>query len=132
MISSCFKNPFFDLDDLGPGSPDPPQPPIVLVGHNLHADVEYVRKLGFDITTAPGVIDQADTDKLWQYITNDTQSRKLTSVLGKCGQLAWNPHNAGNDAVYTLQAMLGLAVMSFQGIVLLKEEVTIACPKFEE
>ncbi|RDL40730.1 uncharacterized protein BP5553_00709 [Venustampulla echinocandica] len=121
VVSSCFKEPFSNPQGSGVYDKNPSQRQVVLVGHNLPADVEYLRKIGYDLTNTSAVMDRADTDKLWQYISNETQSRKLTAILSDVGQLAWNPHNAGNDAVYTLQAMIGLVVKNSNGTMPVQE-----------
>ena len=47
---------------------------------------------------------------MWQSLKRDTNPRNLGSVLAELDIVGWNLHNAGNDAVYTLQAMLGISI----------------------
>jgi hypothetical protein len=68
-----------------------------------------MRKIGYSVHNLAGLIDHIDTKPMWQYITRDVSPRKLVAILAELGLVGWNPHNAGNDAVYTLQAMLGIA-----------------------
>jgi hypothetical protein len=47
---------------------------------------------------------------MWQYLKRDSNPRNLGSILAELGIIGWNLHNAGNDATYTLQAMIAIAV----------------------
>lgn len=47
---------------------------------------------------------------MWRYIKKENNPRNLASVLQELGIVGWNLHNAGNDAVYTLQAMIGITI----------------------
>ena len=51
---------------------------------------------------------------MWKYVKRETNPAKLAVVLQELGLIGWNLHNAGNDAVYTLQAMIGLAIKRCQ------------------
>jgi hypothetical protein len=51
-----------------------------------------------------------DTSNMWQALKRDANPRNLGSVLAELDIVGWNLHNAGNDAVYTLQAMIGISV----------------------
>jgi hypothetical protein len=51
-----------------------------------------------------------DTREMHQYLVRSNDSASLATVLNYVGIAYSNLHNAGNDAVYTLQAMVGLAV----------------------
>lgn len=46
---------------------------------------------------------------MWRALKREVNPRSLITILGELGIIGWNLHNAGNDAVYTLQAMLGIA-----------------------
>lgn len=46
---------------------------------------------------------------MWRALKREVNPRSLSAILAEIGIAAWNLHNAGNDAVYTLQAMLGIA-----------------------
>lgn len=83
---------------------------IVLVGHDLTNDTEYLRKIGFDILHLSGVVDSLDTSAIYRALHCDSNSTSLGRVLHGLGITAWNLHNAGNDAGYTLQALLAMAV----------------------
>jgi len=51
-----------------------------------------------------------DTADMWKYLKKEIQPTKLANILHELGLEGWNLHNAGNDAVYTVQAMLGTAI----------------------
>ena len=108
MIASCFKHPF-----SGPGIPtdtDGPKRNIILVGHDVKQDVAYLRKIGYEIYNLSNLMEEVDTASMWRYVTRDVNPRSLGSILAQIGITGWNLHNAGNDAAYTLQAMIGIAI----------------------
>ena len=49
---------------------------------------------------------------MWRCFKQENNPRNLATILSELGIIAWNLHNGGNDAVYTLQALLGLAIRS--------------------
>ncbi|KAH6682101.1 hypothetical protein B0J14DRAFT_230794 [Halenospora varia] len=108
-VANCFKHPF-----SGPATKLPadqlPTRNVVLVGHDLKADVEYLRKIGYDVYNLGNLLEEVDTAKMWQWVTKDHQPMNLVRILTEFDLPRWNPHNAGNDAVYTLQAMISIAV----------------------
>jgi hypothetical protein len=55
-------------------------------------------------------LETADTTCMWRYLRRETNPRSLGSILAELGIIGWNLHNAGNDAVYTLQAMVAIAI----------------------
>lgn len=81
------------------------EPTIMLVGHALSNDTEYMRRLKF---TPKHVSGQIDTQKLARI--SKKQPPGLTKLLAALSIDAKNLHNAGNDAAYTLQALVGVAV----------------------
>jgi hypothetical protein len=108
---------------------------IILVGHNITADITYLRKLDckaikpksggdlddpFDdtIDTQPKFLETLDTDFLYRVLKRDMQGSSLGKVLLDLGLTGWNLHNAGNDARYTMEAMIGIALKSRMGDVL--------------
>jgi hypothetical protein len=52
----------------------------------------------------------ADTAFMWRYLKREGNPRNLGSILAELGIIGWNLHNAGNDAVYTLQAMIAIVI----------------------
>lgn len=81
------------------------EPTIMLVGHALSNDKEYMRRLNFSPRHVSGHI---DTQKLARI--SKKQPPGLTKLLAALSIDAKNLHNAGNDAAYTLQALVGVAV----------------------
>jgi DNA polymerase III alpha subunit (gram-positive type) len=71
-------------------------------------DVKYLATLGIrvfeDVTTA--FMERIDTAKLYRIIRSELNQRSLASILGELGIIGWNLHNAGNDARYTLEALV--------------------------
>ncbi|KAK3322531.1 hypothetical protein B0H66DRAFT_207375 [Apodospora peruviana] len=84
--------------------------PVVLVFHDTAADISYLVSLGYSIAEAENVVDIIDTQEMHQYALRDQNGRKLETVLHYLGLQYRYLHNAGNDAVYTMCAMLGLAI----------------------
>lgn len=84
--------------------------PVVLVFHESSADISYLEKLGYSIYKAKNVAEIADTREMHQFVSRNKDGRSLGSVLDYLGVPSRDLHNAGNDAVYTLRAMIGLAV----------------------
>lgn len=78
---------------------------IVLVGHALAGDTKYLRRVGF---SPNNVVAHMDTQKLARASKKDSPG--LKRLLLALDINAQNLHNAGNDAAYTMQALVGLAV----------------------
>ncbi|EEP82674.1 predicted protein [Uncinocarpus reesii 1704] len=97
---------------------------IILVGHNIISDINYMTKLGCTIlqtttTTTnddddkkPHFLDSLDTAQLYRIVEREAQPRSLSNILQDLHVTAWNLHNAGNDAHYTMQALIGIAIRS--------------------
>jgi hypothetical protein len=83
---------------------------VVLVFHDPAADIAYLDQLGYDIYGASNIVEIVDTRTLHQHLRRRPNPAKLESVLADLGIQCHNLHNAGNDAVYTLQAMLAIAI----------------------
>jgi DNA polymerase III alpha subunit (gram-positive type) len=83
---------------------------IVLVGHDVQADIRFLTTIGYDISTLSNLVEIADTSSMWRYLKEENNPRNLATILAELGIIAWNLHNAGNDAVYTLQALISIAI----------------------
>lgn len=102
---------------------------IVLIGHDIRSDLDYLKNLGskiFSSSRAPypasaeepskgqkilaSILEVMDTASLYRTIKEEAQIRKLTSILEELGRLCYFPHNAGNDARYTLEAFVAMMV----------------------
>ncbi|TAQ85877.1 hypothetical protein B7494_g5779 [Chlorociboria aeruginascens] len=113
IVSTCFNPPF-----SGPASDnkleDQPKRNIILVGHDLGADINFLRSIGYELNNLSNIQETVDTSTMWRYLKRDTNIRNLGSILAELGIVGWNLHNAGNDAVYTLYAMLGIAIKGLE------------------
>lgn len=78
---------------------------IILVGHDLRNDTEYMKRLRF---TPQHVVGSLDTQVLAR--PSKKQGPGLKALLAALSIDAKHLHNAGNDAAYTLQALVALAV----------------------
>ncbi|KAI9371881.1 hypothetical protein BJX61DRAFT_481700 [Aspergillus egyptiacus] len=108
VIQDSFADPaFFD-------GPDKKLRPLVLVGHSLISDIQYLELANVHIidesSGASKFADRIDTADSFQMIRGETDLRSLGSVIGELGMTGWNLHNAGNDARYTLQALVAMLV----------------------
>ncbi|ETI28259.1 hypothetical protein G647_00708 [Cladophialophora carrionii CBS 160.54] len=106
---------------------------IVLLGHDIRADVEYLRDLGSKIfapsrATYPipamdmmangggkskvlaSIIDSMDTAPLYRVLKEEIQNRSLSSIMSDLGLPCYFPHNGGNDARYTLEAWVAMLI----------------------
>ncbi|KAL8374768.1 hypothetical protein RB599_001456 [Gaeumannomyces hyphopodioides] len=83
--------------------------PVVLVGHDIGADIEHLQKIGYDARKAPRIVDVVDTAQMHQHWRREKNSASLGRVLAGLEIPHRYLHNAGNDAMYTLQAMLVMA-----------------------
>ena len=104
-IADCFKPPY---SGSGSGDVQDEKRNIILVGHDVSADVNYFRKLGYNASNCGNIIDTIDTANLFRAYTHDPNPRSLGNALYEFDLMGWHLHNAGNDAVYTLWAMLAI------------------------
>lgn len=110
-VSSCFKHPFSKRVSKS-CTDDGQKRNIVLVGHDVQADVKFLRTAGYDVYTLSNLVDIADTSLMWRSFKEENNPRNLATILTELGIEAWHLHNGGNDAVYTLQAMIGIVIKS--------------------
>ncbi|KAL8638328.1 MAG: hypothetical protein Q9228_004515 [Teloschistes exilis] len=117
IIASCFRPPFSrpsedtsadsHADDL---EVDEPKRQLVLVGHDVQNDVEYLRKIGYDVANLSNLIEAVDTADLYRAWKHEQNPTNLGAILLALELVGWNLHNAGNDAAYTLQALIGITI----------------------
>ncbi|KAK5636688.1 hypothetical protein RRF57_012400 [Xylaria bambusicola] len=86
------------------------QRPVIIVGHEIQADLKFLLKIGYNPWSEPLIIDEVDTRDLFQRIRRSTDIRGLETMCTELGIFGKNYHNGGNDAVYTLQAMIAMAI----------------------
>ncbi|KAI9928988.1 hypothetical protein MW887_001381 [Aspergillus wentii] len=86
---------------------------LVLVGHNPTADIGYLRGLGMTLFDRMGerFIDTVDTAEMFRIIKHEATQRSLGHILAGLGITGWHLHNAGNDARYTMEAMVGMMLV---------------------
>ncbi|KAK1751748.1 QDE-2-interacting protein [Echria macrotheca] len=107
--ASSLPNP--SNDDNGGGGDSPVEHrPVVLVFHDADSDIRFLGSIGYNVFRAANVIDIVDTTEMYRYIRRAPNQASLSAVLAYLGIESWNLHNGGNDAVYTLRTMVGLAV----------------------
>ena len=119
VLASCFTVPFSEPGKYLPyptnirqmlrgGSKLPPlvkdnpdvKRNIVLVGHNIEADIDYMRKAGYDVGNLPNVVEAIDTATLFRAFKYETNPRSLGAVLLDLGLTGWNLHNAVSGPHY--------------------------------
>lgn len=83
---------------------------IVLVGHDIEHDIKYLQKLGYNPKNLPNLIDIVDTATLYKAWKHESQKKSLKGILSEFDITAWGLHNAGNDARYTLECAVMIAM----------------------
>ncbi|KXT08723.1 hypothetical protein AC579_1578 [Pseudocercospora musae] len=84
---------------------------LILVGHDVTQDVEYLNQVGYHILQRTNFIDTQDTVNMYRTYNQEPNPRcSLGSILAHLGLPSWFLHNAGNDAVYTMHAMIAMCV----------------------
>lgn len=83
--------------------------PVVLVFHDSASDIKYLETIRYDITEAKNILEVVDTRDMHQHGAKANNPAGLERVLAELNIPSRFLHNAGNDAVYTMQAMVGLA-----------------------
>jgi hypothetical protein len=112
-LTSCFHEPFSRPDSsVATPRKSGETRNLVIVGHDLGQDVNYCRKLGFDIFNRGNIYDRLDTSSMYRAYQNEPNATSLGRILYDFDLVGWHLHNAGNDAVYTIQAMLAICVKS--------------------
>ncbi|KAL1796080.1 hypothetical protein ACET3X_006304 [Alternaria dauci] len=111
-VAACFHAPFGaqDGDDF-PSQYDPTEKRnIIFLGHDTLGDVRYLQQLGYDPMKVEHILEAMDTATMYKVWNRDPQPTSLGKILLAFDIEGWKLHNAGNDAVYTVQAMLGICV----------------------
>ena len=95
---------------------------LILLGHDIGSDMSYMTKLGCKVLSneksnaqspfdyKPTFLESLDTSILFRVLKRETQASGLSKVLLDLGITGWNLHNAGNDARYTMEAMIAIAL----------------------
>lgn len=103
---------------------------LVFLGHDTSVDMKYLRSLGCTIFGSackpqrqfvldgkrPGLhpcfLEALDTSILFRVLKREIQPTSLGNVLLDLGLTGWHLHNAGNDARYTMEAMIRITLKS--------------------
>jgi hypothetical protein len=83
---------------------------IILLGHDTMSDIRYLQNLGYDPLKVQSIVEALDTAVMYQVWRRDNQTASLGKILYSFDIRAWALHNAGNDAAFTIQAMLAITV----------------------
>ncbi|KAL7938978.1 hypothetical protein V8C35DRAFT_289782 [Trichoderma chlorosporum] len=83
---------------------------LVFVGHDARQDIKYLSSVGFEILSLRGLVEQLDTKEIHQAWKELDNGKSLVSVLNDLSIRSKHLHNAGNDAVFTLRALIGVAI----------------------
>lgn len=115
-LTGCFHQPFSKPQDNGSagvgseaGTTEEKRT-IVLVGHNVGQDIDYLHKIGFGVLNRGNLLETMDTSVMYRSYAHEPNPSALSKILYHFNLEAWRPHNAGNDAVYTIMAFLAIAV----------------------
>lgn len=87
---------------------------VVIVGHDVKHDIEYLHSLDYDVYGMENLLEVADNQKLHQHRSKFSNGQSLCAILAGLDIPYRYLHNAGNDAVFTLQSFLCLAVIKRQ------------------
>ncbi len=102
---------------------------IILVGHDLDGDLQYLSTLQSNIfhkdppavdpqssdlqqPSRRPILESLDTAKLYQAWKREANITSLAKVLVGVERTGWHLHNGGNDARYTLEALIGILLGS--------------------
>jgi hypothetical protein len=84
--------------------------PVILVGHDPDGDIKYLEVLGYNVYMHPSLREVLDTQQIYQALKAGANAPSLGNLLRELSIFPRNLHNAGNDAVYTMQALIGMVV----------------------
>jgi len=115
------------------GQKGPRKRNVIFLGHDIRHEFEYLRQLGSQIfgpsgstypisevevnargvgrsETLASIIEALDTAVLYRVLLRDSQTQSLGKMMVGLSRTAWHLHNAGNDARYTLEALVALLI----------------------
>lgn len=108
VIASCFRPPYSrsaelveaqsstnDESSVIEGETDhDPKRQLILVGHDITMDINYLRKLGYDVSNLSNLIETLDTTNLYRAWKRQQNPTKLGAILVDLELTGWNLHNA--------------------------------------
>ncbi|CAL5867574.1 uncharacterized protein PFLUO_LOCUS1793 [Penicillium psychrofluorescens] len=117
-VDVCFVPPYSATKDRFGGVPDYKKGPrkVILVGHSPAGDLKRLRDAGCAMFTDAAnneFFDNRkvyDTAELFKSLRGETGVRSLKHILHALNILPMNLHNAGNDAHFTLEALIRMAL----------------------
>ncbi|KAI1313652.1 hypothetical protein F5Y03DRAFT_389951 [Xylaria venustula] len=86
------------------------QRPVIIVGHQIEQDLKYLMRINYNAWSASLIVDEIDTQQMFRRIERNPNARGLATMCAELGIPGNNFHNGGNDAVYTLRAMITMAI----------------------
>jgi DNA polymerase III subunit epsilon-like, C-terminal domain len=119
IIATCFREPFSkplggeqltDVDDSSETQKEKPKRNIIFLGHNPSADIVYLQKLSYNPLNLSNLLETLDTADLFRAHMKEHSPRSVGNILAEFELPAWNLHNAGNDAVYTMWILISTCV----------------------
>jgi hypothetical protein len=87
---------------------------VIIVGHDVKQDIQFLNTLDFDVYAMANLLEVVDNQKLHQHRNKFYNGQSLCTILAGFDIPYRYLHNAGNDAMYTLQSLLSLAVIKRQ------------------
>lgn len=98
-------------DIMTPKDKDGKMRKVIIVGHDVKQDIELLKPLDFNVYDMPNLKEVVDNQQLHQHRSQINNGAGLSAVLNSLN-ISYNYlHNAGNDAVYTLQSLIRLAII---------------------
>lgn len=110
VIGSCFKPPFsahyqmqshkgpLEMDSKPTLADGEARRNIVLVGHDIKSDIEFMRNVGYDVSSLSNVLEAIDTADMFKALKQEHQASSLGKVLLDLGMTGWNLHNAVSNS----------------------------------
>lgn len=114
VLATCFRPPYSATDSEVDHLREEKRT-IVLVGHDFANDLRYMQRLGYDVTNLSNLHQRhpiADTQGLYRALWQQWDAVKLGAILEEAEIAPFGLHNAGNDAAYTMQALLAIVIKS--------------------
>jgi hypothetical protein len=117
-VASCFAPPFGahhsngvdNITDFLKGIDFSEKRNIIFLGHDTLGDVRYLQTLGYDPLKVDNLLEALDTAVMYRVWRRELNPTSLGRILYDFDIAGYKLHNAGNDVVYTVQAMLGICV----------------------
>ncbi|KAK5147804.1 hypothetical protein LTR04_000762, partial [Oleoguttula sp. CCFEE 6159] len=109
-LTDAFRVPA-DADSSSPPATSKKYRDVILVGHGLSNDTDYLKRIAFSPYACGTVVATLDTQYLVSTKHNFCGLKRLLHALDIEPE---HLHNAGNDAAYTMQAMLLIAIKDWQ------------------